>query len=147
MDLFEQPASVKHLKSFYDAVAHGDFTAARQFLDPNLEWIGPDTPGLWFSGTQRGPDAVFQGVFEPATGRIANFWLKMKKFYEVGEHVIAVGRVSGRIKMTGKELDAPVAHIWTLREGKAVRCQTYYDSARWLEALGATSQPPEQLAA
>ena len=147
MELFAQPENVKHLKSFYDAVARGDFTAARQYLDPNLEWMGPDVPGLWFSGTHRGPDALFKEVIEPAYGKISEFRVRMKKYYEVGDHVIALGRISGRNKMTGRELDAAVADIWTLRNGKAVRCQSCHEPAKWLEALVETPPQERRLAA
>jgi len=147
MELFAEPENVKHLKSFYAAVAQGDFTAARQYLDPTLEWVGPDAPGLWFSGNHRGPDAVFKEVIEPAYGKIVEFRMRMKKFHEVGEHVIAVGRVSGRAKMTGRELDAAIAHVWTLRNGKAVRCLSYHEPAKWLEALAETNLQAQRLAA
>jgi ketosteroid isomerase-like protein len=147
MDFYSESENVKHLKSFYDAVARGDFTAARQYLDPSLEWSEPEAPGLWFGGTHRGPDAVFKEVIEPAYGKIANFQVKLKKFYEVGEHVVVLGRFRGRTKMTGKDLDAPTAHIWTLRAGKAVRFQSCQDIARWLEALSEKPPQAERLAA
>ena len=147
MELFAKPESVQHLKRFYAAVARGDFTAARQYLDPNLEWVGPDEPRLWFGGTHRGPDALFKEVIEPAYGKISEFRVHMKRFYEVGDHVVVVGRISGRNKMNGRELDTAVAHIWTLRNGKAVRCRTYHEPSKWLEALGETSPQAQRLAA
>jgi uncharacterized protein len=147
MELFAQTENVKHLKGFYDAVEQGDFTAARQYLEPTLEWVGPDAPGLWFGGTHRGPDALFKEVIEPAYGKIGEFRVRMKKFHEVGDHVIAVGRVSGRAKMTGRALDAAVAEVWTLRSGKAVRCQSYHEPAKWLEVLGETNPQAQRLAA
>lgn len=142
MDFGGDSEEVKRLKSFYDNVARGDFTSARQHLEPTVEWIGPEAPGLWFGGVHRGPDAIFKEVVEPAYGRIADFRVKIKRFYEVGDHIIAVGRATGRTKMTGRELDTPVVHVWTVRNGKFTQCQTYHDVPKWLEALGQT--PPQE---
>ncbi len=147
MELFPEPEDVKRLRSFYDAVAQGDFNAARHYLDPTFEWNEPEAPGLWFAGTHHGPDAVFREVIEPTYGRIAQFELKMRKFYQIGDTVIAIGHARGRTKMTGRDLDAPVAHIWTLRNGKAVQLQAYEDVPKWLDAVEEKPQVPQQMAA
>ena len=36
---------------------------------------------------------------------------------------------------TGNELDVPFVHVWTLRDGKAVRFRQFLDTAGWNEAL------------
>ena len=63
---FETMENVKRIKSFYDALAHGDVASARHVLDMNIEWIEPKAPGIWFSGTHRGAEAVFEEVLQPA---------------------------------------------------------------------------------
>ncbi len=146
LDFSNDSDKVKHLKSFYEAVARGNFNEARQHVDPSLEWVGPEAQNLWFGGTHRGVDAIFREVFEPSYGKIADFRLKWKRFYEIGDTVIAVGRITGRAKMTSRELDSPVAHIWTLHNGKAVRCQAYEDASKWTHAL-AEPATPQRMAA
>jgi len=132
--------SVGQVKAFYDAADQGDFGAASQALDPDIEWKEPNVPALWFRGIHYGAEAVRREVLEPMVAKIADFSMTMKKFFEVGSHVIVVGRYQGRVKTTGKELDAPTAHIWTLRNGKAVRFEAYHDGAKWLEATTETNQ-------
>ncbi len=39
-------------------------------------------------------------------------------------------------KRTGRRLDVPFVHVWTLRDGKAVRFRQFLDTAGWVEALG-----------
>ena len=41
--------SVKTVRDVYGAFARGDFASVT--LDPQIEWIEPDVPDLWFSGT------------------------------------------------------------------------------------------------
>jgi ketosteroid isomerase-like protein len=48
---------------------------------------------------------------------------------------VVIGRSRGRAKRTGQEFDVPIVHIWTLREGKAVRGQVHMDTARMVRAL------------
>jgi hypothetical protein len=139
--------NIKLVKNFYATAACGDTGPGRYLLDPNMEWIEPKVPGLWFSGTHRGADAVWKEVFGPAPEKVENFKVTMKKFYALGDHVIAIGYIHGRNKMTGKTLDAAAAHVWTLREGKAVRLEAFHDTASWLETMGLAQAEPQRIAA
>ena len=60
----------------------------------------------------------------------------MKKFFAVGEHVVAIGTLCGWGKSTQHELKADTAHVWTLREGKAVRFEAFHDPMNWREVMG-----------
>ena len=48
--------------SIYDALARGDIDGALAALDPDVEWVEPDTPGLPFAGVHRGREGVASGV-------------------------------------------------------------------------------------
>ncbi len=139
--------NIRCLKAFYDAVSRGDLGLVREGLDPNVEWIEPNIPGLWFSGTHRGPDAVWKEVMAPTAEKIDGFRLKVKHFYAIGDHVLAIGYFHGRARMTGRQLDAATAHICTLRNGKIVRSEAFHDSANWLETLGLAQPEPQRMAA
>jgi ketosteroid isomerase-like protein len=139
--------NIRLLKGFYAAASGGNFGPVRDALDPNVEWIEPNVPGLWFSGTHRGADAVWQEVIAPTVEKIDSFRVNMRKFYGVGDHIIAIGYFRGRDKATGKELDAATAHICTLRNGRIVRFETFHDTASWLETLGLTQAEPQRMAA
>jgi uncharacterized protein len=124
---------VSTVREFYGAVARGDF--AKITLDPEIEWIEPYAPDLWFSGTHHGPEEVATEVIEPAFEKFNEFRVQCDQFLDAGDHVIVTGHFSGRAKDTGIELYAPFAHIWTLRGDRAVRFQGYTDTANWLYAL------------
>ena len=51
-------------------------------------------------------------------------------------HVVAVGHTRGRVRATGREFDVPAVHVWTIREGKAVKFEAYIDTAEMRVALG-----------
>ncbi len=142
-----QDDNIKLLKSFYDAASRGDFSLIRNALDPTVEWLEPNVAGLWFSGMHRGADAVWKEVMEPTAGKIDQFRIKIKKFYPVGDHIVAIGSFHGRGKTTGKELDAATAHVWTLRNGRIVRFEAFHDAASWLETLGLMHPETHRIAA
>ena len=52
------------------------------------------------------------------------------------ERVISVVHTSGRAKGSGIEIDQELTHLWTLRDGKAVRLETYSTKREALEAAG-----------
>jgi ketosteroid isomerase-like protein len=139
--------NIEKVKGLYRAIQGRDFTAAGKLLDSNVEWIEPKAEGLWFSGTHRGANAVRQEVIEPAFDQIADFGVEPNQFFGVGECVVVTARFCGRVKATGKELNVPTAHIYTLRNGKIVRFYAYHDIAAWQEALGATQAETRRMAA
>lgn len=86
--------NIKLLKGFSAAVSRGELGSARSLLDPEVEWIEPGLPALWFGGTHRGADAVFKEVIGPANEKIEKLRVKMRKFFSVGDHVVAIGAVA-----------------------------------------------------
>ena len=51
-------------------------------------------------------------------------------------HVVAVGHTRGIVHATGREFEVPAVHVWTLREGKAVKFEAYIDAFQMRVALG-----------
>jgi ketosteroid isomerase-like protein len=52
--------------------------------------------------------------------------------------VVVLVHETARAKGSGLDMDMRIAHVWTLREGRAVALQAYVDRAEALAALGAT---------
>jgi len=143
----EDQEYIKMVKSLYQAASSGDFSPARAAMDPRVEWIEPNVPALWFSGTHRGADNVWKEVISPTGDKFERFRVDMREFYVVGDQVIAIGYFHGRAKATGKELDAATAQVCTIRNGKIVRLEAFHDTANWLETLGLTGGEVQRLAA
>jgi ketosteroid isomerase-like protein len=47
----------------------------------------------------------------------------------MGNAPVTAGRYQARVKLTGKQIDSPLVHLWTIRNGKVVRCQELTDTA------------------
>ena len=125
--------NIATIRGLYDAFARRDF--ASMPFDRRIEWVEPDVEGSPVSGTHVGPEAVIKEVFEPAIEKIEKFRLQCDQYLDAGDKVIVTGRFLGRGKDTDHELNAPFAHIWTMRNEKVVSFRNYTDTANWLQTL------------
>jgi hypothetical protein len=119
----------------YDAFNRGDYEAVLKAIDPEIEWEEPDISGLAFSGEHHGRDHLVEKVFQPVRREVDDLDVVAEEFLDAGDHVVVLGRYNGHGRDTGITLDAPFAHVWTMRSGKAVRHRDYYDTANWLRSL------------
>ena len=92
--------------------------------------------GLPHGGTYHGLDEVRRNIFDPLD---VEWWDEFTavpdEFLDAGDEVVVLGRYRGVAKETGKRLDVPFVHIWTIREEQAVRFRQFLDTAGWVEAL------------
>ena len=130
------------IRRAYDAFLRRDIPRVLAEFDPAIHWVEPDLPGLPWAGTHHGREAVERDVFGRVFARYDEFAMEPQRFVEVGETVVVTGRLRGRAR-SGARLDAPFAHVWKLRHGKAVRMENHagpgWDEAdvpRLLESLG-----------
>jgi uncharacterized protein len=105
-------------------------------LDPEIEWIGPrEFPDL--SAPHYGHDGV-RRYFEKLTEAIEDYRMVPEEFIDAGEdQVLVFSREGGRGRGSGAPVETnPTAHLWTIRDGKAVRMQSYWERNDALEAVG-----------
>jgi ketosteroid isomerase-like protein len=57
-----------------------------------------------------------------------------------GDRVLVLARHGGTGRGSGVRVDAPVAHVFTLRDGKVIEWRAYLDRAEALEAVGLSEQ-------
>ncbi|HET6690279.1 MAG TPA: nuclear transport factor 2 family protein [Miltoncostaeaceae bacterium] len=119
--------------SIYEALARGDIDAATAALDPDVEWVEPDTPGLPFAGVHRGRDGVVSGVFATVPETWDEFRVEPEELLDDGESVVAIGRF--RARAGDRRLDAPFAHVWRVRGGLAAEFRNFTDTAAFVAAL------------
>ncbi len=55
---------------------------------------------------------------------------------DLGDRVVAIGRLRTRGKASGAETESPIATVSDLRNGKSIRIRTYLDPKEALEAAG-----------
>jgi len=120
----------------YEAFARGDMDAVVADMDDAIEWH--QAQGLPHGGVYRGIVEVRSNVFDPLD---RDWWSAFSalpdEFLDAGDDIVVLGRYRGTARQTGKALDVPFVHVWSLRNGSAWRFRQFLDTAGWIEALSA----------
>jgi ketosteroid isomerase-like protein len=127
-------SNVDIVKRSYDAFAKHDLDGVMGDMHPEIVWH--QAQGLPHGGTYRGLDEVKRNIFDPLDEEWWNeFTADPDEFLDAGQNVVVIGRYRGTAKDTGKQLDVPFVHIWTLEADKAIQFRQYLDTAGWVGAL------------
>lgn len=124
------------VNGMYQSFSTGDIPAVLASLDPNVVWNEAEGNAYADGNPYIGPDAVLKGVFERIGEEHEYFGLKDIILHEMSNNkVLATLRYDAKYK-NGKAYDTQAAHLWTLRNGKAIGFQQYVDTKQLADALG-----------
>ena len=118
--------NLNSIKAVYEAFAKGDIPSVLEILSRDIDWT--EAEGFPYGGTYHGPKAVLEGVFMRLGAEWKDFAAVPHEFIDGGDTIVALGKYSGTYKATNKSFEADFAHVWNLREGKAVRFVQYVDT-------------------
>lgn len=126
--------NVSAVRRSYDAFSRGDMDAVVADMDDEIEW--QQAQGLPHGGTYRGLDEVRRHVFDPLDRDWwSEFAAEPEELLDAGDEVVVLGRYRGVAKSTGRRLDVPFVHVWSLRDGRVWRFRQFLDTRGWVEAL------------
>ena len=116
------------VENAYANFATGDVPAALGAMADDIQWAEAD--GFPLAGTYVGPQAVLEGVFL-RLGEIGDhFAVVPDTFVADGDTVVAIGTYTWKHRSTGHPACVKMAHVWTVRDGKAVAFQQHVDTAK-----------------
>jgi uncharacterized protein len=121
-------ANVALVLSAYHEFSRGDIAAVLNHLDPraDLNFEGPSAipwDGNWHR--REGWAKFFQALGE----NVDDITVTMEPFAVQGDNVVAAARYQARVKLTGKRIDSPLVHLWTIRNGMVAPCQELTNTA------------------
>lgn len=119
-------SSLEAVRALYASFAKGDIPSVLGSLAPDVRWT--EAEGGPYGGVSIGPQAVLENVFMKLGGEWDGFAAAAKEFVANDDLVVALGEYSGTFKATGKSFKAPFAHVWRMKDGKAVEFQQYTDT-------------------
>jgi uncharacterized protein len=127
-------SNVEIVRRSYEAFSRHDMDGVLGDMHPEIVWH--QAQGLPHGGIYRGLAEVKKNIFDPLDEEWWDgFTADPDEFLEAGDQVVVVGRYRATAKATGKQLDVPFVHIWTLDDDKAIRFRQYLDTAGWVGAL------------
>jgi ketosteroid isomerase-like protein len=101
----------------YAAVNARDRATIRALSDPDIV-VGTTVEAY------HGPEAVIEWLDE-GDDAFDDFTVEVVGVKELGGHVLASMRQRGRGKLSGAPVDHEFTHVWTLRDGRAIRLQSF----------------------
>ena len=131
--------TVADVETLYARLGERDYEAVMSYLADDIVWIVADNSPLADRSPYNGIDEVRSGVFERLTAGFDKLVFDADEIVECngGEKVVALGYYYFRFRGQSEERKAQVAHVWTIRDGRAVKFQQYLDTLRVARDAGA----------
>jgi ketosteroid isomerase-like protein len=127
--------NVETLRRVFEQWASGSLSNTDVF-DPDVEYsrIGADTPAL--EGRWLGLDGVRSAMREYLRA-MSDLRIEAERIIDLGgERVLVLSRHTARGKRSGVPIEHEIGDVFTLRDGKIVRFDSYWSRAEALEAVG-----------
>jgi len=122
------------VRRMYERREAGDMHVG-EFVDPDIVFvrIGSEAPD--FAGEWHGLDGLRQ-----ATVEYLNVWedyrFEVEEMIDLGDRVLILERQTARGRRSGAETSQDVGTLLTLRDGKIVRWEYYWDRPEAVKAAG-----------
>ena len=131
--------NVEAIRRVHEAMARGDFWAAREVFDPEIVWewssaLSGVTGVAAYHGIE-GVEAATRDFFEPWDF----FRQEAEEFLEVGDSVVVPVRWHARMKGSDREVHGTAANVWTFRGDRVIRFKLFDSREEALAAAGGVS--------
>jgi ketosteroid isomerase-like protein len=127
-----QQNNVELVREAYAAWNSGDIDSVVAMADEDFEWLAP--PDLVGARGGRGRDdfATYLRSFSEVWD---DFRCEPQEFWSAGETVLVLVRETGCGKLSGARVHHHLVHVWTIRDGRTVRMESYVERPDTLERL------------
>jgi ketosteroid isomerase-like protein len=124
---------IEVLERIYANWAQGNFWSFESFHDEVHARWATEVPDI---GTSEGVDGLAALLRDwLAAWQVCR--IEAEEFHDAGERVVAFVRVHGRGAGSDVDVEMENAHVWTMRDGRAVAIRAYTDRDRALREAGA----------
>jgi hypothetical protein len=127
--------NVELVRAQYERWNTQDFEGWIQAFDPDAEYMSSVAASVDGDGEYRGHEGLRRFVSEYFEGW-EYFRLEPTEYIDRGPSVAVVMRAVARGRGSGAQVDTELAHVWTFRDGRAVRHESFASREEALEAVG-----------
>jgi uncharacterized protein len=127
------------VRELYAAFARRDIPAILAVLSPDVEWVEPENPFNPGGGSRRGEAGFLEWV---RIGKESEevLALDLEQFLTGDDTVAVVGHMRCLAKPTGRTYESDFVHVISLRDGKVLRFQGFFDTYVAGEAFRTSNQ-------
>jgi len=123
------------VETVYTAFAQGDVETFAGLMAPDIVWNEAEGNPYANLNPYIGPEAVMSGLMARFVSEWEDISVTPHEYVVEGDCVVVFGRYNETWKATGKKLDIPFVHSWTVNDGKLVAFQQYTDTAALVETM------------
>jgi ketosteroid isomerase-like protein len=125
---------VELIKALMDAVNRRDIDTLAGVTTSDFEWFPV------FAARVEGDVYRGRAGIEAFLGEVDEIWEEFRpvpeEYRDLGDRVLALGRLKTRGRSSGVPIDAPWGGIYDVRDGKVSRIRTYLDHGEALRVAG-----------
>tara|TARA_Y100000385_G_scaffold289155_1_gene357777 strand:+ start:38999 stop:39409 length:411 start_codon:yes stop_codon:yes gene_type:complete len=119
----ENKAIIQNLYAFFKS---GEGAKIAAIFHPKIEW--KQMEGFPNGGTYIGTKEVFKNVFSQFANQWSGWEAVAEEFIPAGKRVFVLGYYKGKSIEAGKYMEAPLVHIYTLKNGLITHFRQYTDT-------------------
>ena len=108
------------IQEVYAAYAQGNSQFILDRVTDDVDWINEGPNSIPYAGTFKGRKDV-QRFFEAIGTSVDNGRVTAEDWIAQGDKVVSAGRFTATVKKSGRRIDVPIAHVFTVRDGKIAR--------------------------
>lgn len=120
--------NVTVIKKLYEYFQAKQIDKIMPLFDDSIEWIQMD--GFPGGGHWYGPEEIEEEVFKRFDKEWKSFETVVEEYLDAGHTIVVLGYYAATYQSTGKSIQAPFAHVYTLSNHKIVKFRQYTDT--WL---------------
>lgn len=115
----------------YARYARRDFAGVFALLAPDIQI--EQTSALPWGGVYNGHEGARK--FFASLNEHTEATPQPEHYFEAGEDVVVTGRLKGKARKSGKPIDIPIVHIWTVKGGHITRFRAFIDTPEMVRGL------------
>lgn len=102
----------------------------------DMTWFAADNSPLADESPYHGPDNIRERVFGRIEAGFEKLTVRINEIFGADDgRVVVLGYYIGRTRGKSEDSETQLAHIWTIRDGKAVKFQQYIDTYKVAESM------------
>jgi ketosteroid isomerase-like protein len=119
------------IEKTYESFAARDYEAVMSNFADDVIWVAAENSPLADQSPYHGVEEIRNGVFKRIAAGFEKLVVVADEIYGAdGGRVLVLGYYHGKFRGATDEFKTQVAHIWTIRDGQAIKFQQYLDTLK-----------------
>lgn len=119
--------NTKVIQTAYDYFKSGNIEGVLGLMSADVDWRLPKVENMPHSGARKGIEQVTEFFSTLAQVQDAELF-DPNQFIAQGDKVVALGHYIWNVKANNRQYESDFAHVFTVRDGKIVGFDEYFDT-------------------